>query len=122
MGRLASGQVMSLMFIIPGLWLLSLTVSTPDFSVLLYYLILCLVALLNLSVETFAVVAAVLALAVGSLPSPILLADNSCSLLFFRLIMIIYSLILYTKLFQNSPETDVSTDPTYANFVSSEHA
>jgi len=63
MGRLASGQVMSLMFIIPGLWLLSLTVSTPDVSVLLYYLILCLVALLNSSVDTLTVVAAVLALA-----------------------------------------------------------
>ena len=63
MGRLASGQVMSLMFIIPGLWLLSLTVSTSDVSVLLCYLILCLVALLNSSVETLTVVAAVLALA-----------------------------------------------------------
>ena len=59
---------------------------------------------------------------VGSLPSPILLADNSCSLLFFRLIMIIYSLILSTKLFRNSPETDVNTDPNYANFVPTEHS
>ena len=61
MGRLASGRVMSLAFIIPGLWLLSLTVSTPDVSVLLY-LILCLTALLNSSVETLTRVAAVLAL------------------------------------------------------------
>ena len=51
------------MFIIPGLWLLSLTVSTPDVSVLLCYLILCLVALLNSSVKTLTTVAAVLVLA-----------------------------------------------------------
>jgi len=36
--------------------------------------------------------------------------------------MIIYSLILSTKLFRNSPETDVNTDPNYANFVSTEHS
>ena len=62
MGRLASGQVMSLVFRIPGLWLVSLTVSTSDVSGLLCYLVLCLVALLNSSVETLTKVAAVLAL------------------------------------------------------------
>ena len=31
--------------------------------------------------------------------------------------MIIYSLILPTKLFRNSPETDINTDPNYDNLV-----
>ena len=62
MGRLASSQVMSLMFIIPGLWLLSLAVSTSDVSVLLCYLVIYLMALLNSSVEILTKVASVLAL------------------------------------------------------------
>ena len=42
--------------------MLSLTVSTPGVSVLLYYLVLCLVALLNSSVEMLTKVATVFAL------------------------------------------------------------
>ena len=53
---------MSLMFILPGLWLFSLTVSTTDVSVLLCYLVLCLVALLNSSVKMLTKVTVVLAL------------------------------------------------------------
>ena len=51
MGRLASGQVMSLMFLIPGLWLLCNNVSTPKVSILFYYSLLKLVVLFNVDLE-----------------------------------------------------------------------
>ena len=60
--QLASGQVMSLPFIIPGLWLVSTAVLTVDASILFYCSILYLVALLNPDLETLANVATVLAL------------------------------------------------------------
>ena len=51
MGRLACGQVMSLMFIIPGLWLLYNNVSTSNVSILFYYSLLKLVVLFNVDLE-----------------------------------------------------------------------
>jgi len=51
MGRLASGQVMSLMFLIPGLWLLCNNVSTSNVSILFYYSLLKLVVLFNVDLE-----------------------------------------------------------------------
>ena len=50
-GQLASGQVMSLMFIIPVLWLLSLCVSMSDVSILLYSSVLKCMGPLNSNLE-----------------------------------------------------------------------
>ena len=51
MGRLASGQVMSLIFIIPGIWFLFNNVSTFNVTIIFYYSLLKLVVFFNADLE-----------------------------------------------------------------------